>query len=498
MPHIVRTPLRIPGAYPTHNQDHPVLAATPTVGALDAAAVADDVPESPTGEPLDFAIKEWHARLTTEGMLMLKDGLKGLAGKPLRVGTGFSGCDISYEVLKALSRFWHDSYNVSVPISLAFACECDLAKAAWLRAAHPECKAVFRDMAELCRAQAYNTVTGNFDLVPPVDLFLGGFVCTDKSRLNNKRAQHIQCVQNASAKTGGTFKMCFDFLKANRPHGFVLENVPEIANRKKGEKSDLEFIVEQLTEIGYDVSTHMYQATEHGSLAERTRCWIRGIAQPARGQVAYCHRLMRTLVIPVVPCELFFGRDFVLFDSINDSWENKGGCRKEDPAFRDEHIKIFRESRLSYPPTWETVDAALLRALRPLEIRAREAVMYAEQTEPWAEVGKPQFFDCNMSLGFLVGSKGDRRVFSETVPTIATSSKVWSRVQLRCGEKKWCLLNGAALMRLVGWPGEIPDGHDHRLMTGFAGNAFSAFSVGPILIGYVSVARNRFLKQSSG
>lgn len=153
------------------------------------------------------------------------------------------------------------------------------------------------------------------------------------------------------------------------------------------------------------------------------------------------------------------------------------GCRVADPTCRDEHISAYREAELRYPPVLSDFDLALQDAVRPLGERMREMILYVEQTEPWAEIGVPQFFDANMSAKFLLSS--GKSVFSPRCPTLAASSKIWARVQVDARTRKWALLPGQLLMKLVGYPGKLPEAGNSSLMTSFAGNAFSGFTIGP-------------------
>ena len=93
----------------------------------------------------------------------------------------------------------------------------------------------------------------------------------------------------------------------------------------------------------------------------------------------------------------------------------------------------------------------------------------------------PQYFDTTMSLGHLIGANGASAVWRNTCPTITGQTKMFVRVQLSPGVYKYAVLTGSMLMRLVGWAGELMAEGDNDLMTSFAGNAFSAFSVGPLL-----------------
>ena len=447
---------------------------------------------------LRLAIEKWDAGLTADATTELLTGLKGMASKVRRIGTGFTGCEITFQVLSALCDFWAEKYSVTIPIELAFCCELDDEKAAWLQHKHPNCGFIGRDVAELSRTRAWNRVTNGFDVVPPCDLWLGGFVCVDKSKLNRNRGAHADGIQTNSGSTGATFRYARDYLEENKPPAFVLENLKELKIEKVGhELSDLDFVLEELRNIGYTVSANVYQASDYGSLADRARTWIRGFLGDNQRKIQHCHSMMAMLKTPILPPTLYFGEEFEELDLINASLEEKGGCRVADPDWGDKHIEAFREAELPYPPKLSSLPSALQHALLPLEDRAREVVIFAEKTEPWPKTFRtPQFMDCNLSMQYLQGSTGNREFFSETCPTLSGNCKIWVRVQLSESERKWAFLPGWMLMRLIGYPGLPHDFENDKLMTSFAGNAFSGFSIGPVLMGFCSTIWNNRLQGS--
>ena len=376
-------------------------------------------------------------------------------------------------------------------MELTFACELDDDKAAWLQAAHPECNLIFRNVAELSRHRAWNRVSRDYDLVPPVDLWVAGFVCTDKSKLNRNSAANIDCIRNNTGASGTTFHYALAYLKACQPAAFLLENVKELRNKKGAEFGDLEFCIQELEAIRNSVSCQSYSACEHGSPAERVRCYIRGFMGAAQAKLQHCHAIASMVKIGRLPQTLFLGGDsFSDFEQINIDPIVKGGCRVADPDWGDKHLEAFREAQLAYPPNFEDFPDAFSRAVLPLEGREREVAAYAELTLPWPDkLGVVQFFDINQSLQWLVGNSGSN-FFSEHCQTIAGSSRIWAGVQLSEAEKRWALLPGSVLMKMTGYPGTPHQSTNSSLMSSLAGNAFNAFSLGPILMGYCSVAKN--------
>jgi hypothetical protein len=113
-----------------------------------------------------------------------------------------------------------------------------------------------------------------------------------------------------------------------------------------------------------------------------------------------------------------------------------------------------------------------------------QVVYFGEVTEPYPkEIGTAQFMDAHQSFNFAVGAAG---AWQHNVPTVAASTELVARLRISSDKRAWCRIPGKALMALQGWPMDVlHDSDNDRLMTSFAGNAFSAFSVGSMLLGLV-------------
>lgn len=239
-------------------------------------------------------------------------------------------------------------------------------------------------------------------------------------------------------------------------------------------------------DMGYTTSMRVHDAAKHGSLAPRERLWIFGVLGTAaehRDKVTTVHSVFNAMRIPTLSPKLFFGNNFEVFDEAVQEGVERGACRIADPACRDEHIEAYRQAELPYPPNLSEFPEGLREAVRPLTQRMKELVLFVEQTEPWLDESTPQFFDANQSAKFLLSANS---IFSDRCPTLASSSKIWARVQIDSQTRKWALLPGRVLMSLVGYPGRLHDADNSNLMASFAGNAFSAFTIGPLWIALMS------------
>ena len=72
--------------------------------------------------------------------------------------------------------------------------------------------------------------------MPSVDVLMSGFVCSGRSRLNNKRKLYENCIAEACGDTGLTFEGTANYLQMHRPALCILEHVVDL---EEGGSSDL-------------------------------------------------------------------------------------------------------------------------------------------------------------------------------------------------------------------------------------------------------------------
>ena len=98
-----------------------------------------------------------------------------------------------------------------------------------------------------------------------------------------------------------------------------------------------------------------------------------------------------------------------------------------------------------------------------------------------------------MNLIRLIGELGTRNPWRSTIPTLTTKAIIACRcrvVRATNGFVKYHILDGSELMSFTGWPAtEIkPDmfAYSSRVLTSFAGNAYSGFPVQSLLTAFIA------------
>jgi DNA (cytosine-5)-methyltransferase 1 len=105
------------------------------------------------------------------------------------------------------------------------------------------------------------------DSVPDCDIVIGGFPCQGFSVANTKR--------NVNDERNQLYKQLLRIIKAKKPKFFLAENVKGILSLGKGKV--LEMIINDFTDIGYRVKTHLLNAADYGVPQLRQRFFIVGV-----------------------------------------------------------------------------------------------------------------------------------------------------------------------------------------------------------------------------
>ena len=65
-------------------------------------------------EPVLLAIRQWHQQLTMEQTMQLVTGLRAASSRVIRLGTGFSGCEVTWKTIEALNAFWEEHFGIKL------------------------------------------------------------------------------------------------------------------------------------------------------------------------------------------------------------------------------------------------------------------------------------------------------------------------------------------------------------------------------------------------
>ena len=103
--------------------------------------------------------------------------------------------------------------------------------------------------------------------LPEIDALAFGFPCNDFSIVGEQKGIH--------GKFGGLYSYGLKVLEAKKPKWFFAENVGGLKSANGGKT--FEVILEDLADIGYELTTHLYKFEEYGVPQRRHRIIIIGI-----------------------------------------------------------------------------------------------------------------------------------------------------------------------------------------------------------------------------
>ena len=136
-------------------------------------------------------------------------------------------------------------------------------------------RTLFGDVSELLKPRALNIVSGRQECIQYFKVFVGGFVCVDKSHFQTRRAEELpaNALEKGLGKTGLSWRLVETIVSAISPEWAVLENLPSLLVPAKGqEQADIEHIENFFKSRSYAFIAFVDQATDHGSRARRERC----------------------------------------------------------------------------------------------------------------------------------------------------------------------------------------------------------------------------------
>ena len=266
--------------------------------------------------PLRLALEAMHLKLPVCLVKELTRNLRRLSAAGLcRAGTLSSGTDICMKVFEELVDYWHELYDIKVPLSQVFAVESDKAKASWLakqisfkngrvQAATSSNTCIYYDNSAMCNSNArcrvheHQTTAGC--CVKHCRVVTAGFTCKSRSSLNCRVKETRGCVQSGTDLTGESWAAVYGFLLAHHPDAFIGENVMNLNSEVPGsDETDAQYITRKLREAGYGaVEMMVLDAPRFGSRALRRRLYWLALLGEDRGRGALLQTMIKAMEIP--------------------------------------------------------------------------------------------------------------------------------------------------------------------------------------------------------
>jgi hypothetical protein len=438
------------------------------------------------------SVAKFHAAISISSLVHIMESLRATSGRgKISLGTGFTGSGVVMKWIDSLTSYWKTAYNVAVEVEELFQCDSDPDVQDFCTTEWGDCELLFRRVEDPSCPRAFDCKSGSFKPIPFVDIFIGGFVCKTKSGYNSQRRQSgaTSCVQRGEGSTGESYLACIQYIRKCKPRVVVLENVKNLASKSVAtDMSDLEYIINDLTMASYAVHSFLVDSNECGSVQKRVRWYLVGYLN-APSKLSLCRELLPQIKIDTISLTDVLGVKCI--SEIASAWPDLVGHdlqpragKKKDYSFRDEHLKWYKACGIDCPPELDAFPVGLRTLCANLTERQAEVLIYAEEAEPYGGIGEFQYSDLNCSLQFHVGKDGKGYVFSSTMPTLACSTILCVRSQLSQNERVWKLIRGRDLMKIIGFYGMIGD-HDAKLCQKLAGNAFSGFSAGAVVLAVI-------------
>lgn len=447
---------------------------------------------------IDDFVRAWHVSMPVPIQRTAFANLTRVftAKQQFSFGTACSGSDLVQRWVDALMKLWSEHYEKELQYSWEFVCEIDVVKQKFLADQHRFVR-LFTDVGHLAQTRAYDAKSSGASPVPYVDVFMAGFSCTSRSKLNRSRSSNIHCVQNSSGATGHTFDSTFAYVRKYRPSAVLLENVVDLLEESDSHMSDAAYIKDQLVSIEYETTYEIIEASEHGSPAVRKRIYFFALdshsgSLKVTGRLSFLPAVLAACKVePLQPKTMIVrGEDELTqldahfaFDPDTMPDRDAESARK-DAIYKDDHMDLYRAKNLTWPPDISG------KEFRGLSRRAAEVCFFAHHAWPLlTEQDQPEFLDVNNSLPRLMGKKELGEMPSPWRLRLNTVTG-----QTLCVVRYWVnkeimlrLLRPYEILGMAGWdfscwrPGTASV--DYPLAASLAGNAFSGFAVGVALVG---------------
>ena len=430
---------------------------------------------------------------------LLKAAKSRLAPTPA-LGTACSGTDLVTKLLDVLDKILMHDQGWSFAFTSEFAAESDEKKQAWIKHHHPSLRHLFGNSLHLSQHMAPCLLSGGETaIIPYVHMFLSGFSCKSRSPMNGSRKRFRNCIQDAiPCETTETFEAAFSYIKSAIPVIAILENVKELLESHGKEASDAEHILGRFRAIGYWAASFVMSAEEFGSKARRVRLYI--LAVHVQDGVDLDNPAIEDFIRHLLTGMSHGGglaqlSDFVELKNAPKYYDRIKKSAIVDPKYNEEHMEAYGMAGLRWPPNLQEFGFINMAGMSE---RQQELAVYLHAKFP-ATDSEPNFVDINHSMSRLIGQlDAPRNPWSAVIQTLTGQSSILMRWSPELASAPACrLLTGSELMKIIGWTPSmsvgqtadgLPAGEEECMLVSLAGNAFSGFSVAPMMIAGLAIA----------
>jgi site-specific DNA-cytosine methylase len=266
--------------------------------------------------------------------------------------TACSGSDVVIVVCEELMMFWKEEFGVDISLRHVFACESNKRIQQFLLHQFPDCEDVLVDTSHLGLDFAPTALglTGKFCKLTRVMIYVAGFVCKARSKLNSSRHLNVGCVQAGSQKTGKSFSEVGDYVEKQRPPACVLENVPDLGQASEGMVSDSDYIVQWFQARNYSCAAIRIEASEFGSVARRERDYYVSFLNYVDNdpRLARVQAIVDSIRIPEVSPLV----DYLLPDQCHQVRCKEAVAEEEarEYKYKEDHMRLFDLIKEEWPP----------------------------------------------------------------------------------------------------------------------------------------------------
>ena len=186
----------------------------------------------PEDTHMDFIIQMMLSKLTGDLELDFVKGLQRLIarqeGAPIHHAAACAGCEIQAKVRQAFTRVIKATYNLDLEFKHSVSAEISPENREFLLSQH-SIDALAGNNTDLFNTMFPNLARGGRkDIVPHMDSYSSGVVCTSRTPASSKSASNVNCVQNGTGATGESWLQSKQIIKAHLPSLITLECVNQL------------------------------------------------------------------------------------------------------------------------------------------------------------------------------------------------------------------------------------------------------------------------------